>query len=75
MEGEEKRRAGGDISGALPPNPRPWLAALADSPDLSAPFGRRPSASAYGITNSESVMWSLISCGSSDQVAVGVATN
>ena len=51
----------------------PQTPTLAGSPYLSAPFGRKPSALAYGVTNSESVMWSLISCGSSDQIFLKTA--
>ena len=65
MEGDKERRAGGDKLAALPPNPRPWRTALASV---------LPSASAYGVTNSEGVMWSLISYGRSDQLAEGAAT-
>ena len=45
MEGEEKRRAGGNILGALPPNPRPWRAALASVLPSVANLRLRPTAS------------------------------
>ena len=40
-----KRRGGGDILGALPPNPRPWRAALASVLPLVADLHLRPMAS------------------------------
>ena len=57
------------IGGSAPKHP-----ALAGSPCLGAPFGRKPLASANGITYSESVMWSLICCGSGDQIFLKTAS-
>ena len=45
MEGKEKRHAGGDILGALPPNTWPWQTALATMLPSVANLRLRPTAS------------------------------
>ena len=59
----EKRRAGGDIMGALPPNPWPWRAALASVLPSVANLRLQPTAS----------LIVKVLCGA--LLAVGAATN